>query len=39
MILLFFGFQMRSLGKELRDGDVILTNHPAAGGKKEKTRE
>ncbi len=30
---------MRSLGKELRDGDVILTNHPAAGGKKEKTRE
>jgi len=39
MILLFFGFQMRSLGKELRDGDVILTNHPAAGGKNEKTRE
>jgi N-methylhydantoinase B/oxoprolinase/acetone carboxylase alpha subunit len=26
---------MRSIGKELRDGDVILTNHPAAGGKQE----
>ncbi|CAF0933153.1 unnamed protein product [Rotaria sordida] len=25
-------YQMRSIGKDLRDGDVILTNHPAAGG-------
>ena len=37
MILLFFKFKMRSIGKELRDGDVILTNHPAAGGN-EKTK-
>jgi hypothetical protein len=29
---------MRSIGKELRDGDVILTNHPAAGGNGEKKR-
>jgi N-methylhydantoinase B/oxoprolinase/acetone carboxylase alpha subunit len=27
---------MRSLGKELHDGDVILTNHPAAGGNRER---
>lgn len=27
-------YQMRAIGNELRDGDVILTNHPAAGGKK-----
>jgi 5-oxoprolinase (ATP-hydrolysing) len=25
-------YQMRSIGNELHDGDVILTNHPAAGG-------
>ncbi|CAF4217560.1 unnamed protein product, partial [Adineta steineri] len=25
-------YQMRSIGHELRDGDVILSNHPAAGG-------
>lgn len=25
-------YQMRAIGHELRDGDVILTNHPAAGG-------
>ncbi|KAK7115257.1 5-oxoprolinase-like [Littorina saxatilis] len=25
-------YQMRSLGDELRDGDVILSNHPLAGG-------
>jgi N-methylhydantoinase B/oxoprolinase/acetone carboxylase alpha subunit len=27
---------MRSLGNELHDGDVILTNHPAAGGNRKK---
>lgn len=25
-------YQMRTIGNDLRDGDVILTNHPAAGG-------
>ncbi|XP_064910786.1 5-oxoprolinase isoform X2 [Columba livia] len=25
-------FQIRHLGEELRDGDVILSNHPSAGG-------
>lgn len=28
-------YQMRTVGKDLRDGDVILTNHPAAGGNKK----
>lgn len=28
-------YQMNTIGKDLRDGDVILTNHPAAGGKIE----
>ncbi len=30
---------MRSIGKDLRDGDVILTNHPAAGGNECKRKE
>ncbi|CAF1096220.1 unnamed protein product [Rotaria sp. Silwood1] len=25
-------YQMRAIGKDLRDGDVILSNHPSAGG-------
>ncbi|CAF3337079.1 unnamed protein product, partial [Rotaria sp. Silwood2] len=25
-------YQMRTIGKDLRDGDVILSNHPSAGG-------
>lgn len=25
-------YQMETIGKDFRDGDVILTNHPAAGG-------
>lgn len=25
-------YQMRTLGENLRDGDVLLCNHPSAGG-------
>jgi hypothetical protein len=33
-------YQMRSIGNDLHDGDVILTNHPAAGGNlKKRERE
>jgi 5-oxoprolinase (ATP-hydrolysing) len=32
-------YQMRSIGNELHDGDVILTNHPAAGGNFFKKKE
>ena len=29
---------MRALGSDLKDGDVILTNHPAAGGKLQRPK-
>ena len=28
----FFSEQIKSLGTKLKDGDVILSNHPCAGG-------
>lgn len=32
MLLFFFCEQLRSLGNKLKEGDVILSNHPSAGG-------